>query len=424
MSSNMSPNGASAERFPDERYTVISADCHAGGNLTDYRPFLAEEYRREFDAWVETYEVPYEDLKGPDGGRNWDSDRRLADMEADGIVAEVIYPNTIPPFYPKSSLTYQPPAANIGDANRRWAGLQAHNRWLADFCGRAPGRRAGICQVNLYDIDASVKEIEWAKKAGLTGGILLPGVPPGVGLPELYDIDYYGPLWEACEKHAMPVNHHGGSASPAMTDAVESPVIFLLEITWWSHRALTHLIVSGAMERHPEMKCVFTEQGTEWVPGELMRLDYFFDRMRHAVGSQEHIWGEPVMAKLPLQPSEYWARQCYTGSSFMRAHEVPSRHKVGVDSIMWGSDYPHKEASFPYSTEALRAAFSGCERSEIEQMLGTTAADVYGFDLKKLAPIAATIGPRVSDVATPLLKGDVPKEAERCPAFVGFAADA
>jgi predicted TIM-barrel fold metal-dependent hydrolase len=345
-------------------------------------------------------------------------------MEADGIVAEVIYPNTIPPFYPKSSLTYQPPAANIGDANRRWAGLQAHNRWLADFCGRAPGRRAGICQVNLYDIDASVKEIEWAKKAGLTGGILLPGVPPGVGLPELYDIDYYGPLWEACEKHAMPVNHHGGSASPAMTDAVESPVIFLLEISWWSHRALTHLIVSGAMERHPEMKCVFTEQGTEWVPGELMRLDYFFDRMRHAVGSQEHIWGEPVMAKLPLQPSEYWARQCYTGSSFMRAHEVPSRHKVGVDSIMWGSDYPHKEASFPYSTEALRAAFSGCERSEIEQMLGTTAADVYGFDLKKLAPIAANIGPRVSDVATPLLKGDVPKEAERCPAFVGFAADA
>jgi hypothetical protein len=57
-------------------------------------------------------------------------------------------------------------------------------------------------------------------------------------------------------------------------------------------------------------------------------------------------------------------------------------------------------------------------------MLGTTAADVYGFDLKKLDPIAATIGPRVSDVATPLLKGDVPKEAERCPAFVGFAADA
>ena len=160
------------------------------------------------------------------------------------------------------------------------------------------------------------------------------------------------------------------------------------------------------------------------MPGELARLDYFFTRMRTAVGSQEHIWGLPVMSKLPLQPSEYWARQCYTGSSFIRPHEVPSRHKVGVDSIMWGSDYPHKESCFPYSTEALRAAFADCERSEIEQMLGLNAADVYGFDLKKLAPIAAKIGPRVDDVAIALPVGGVPKEAERCPAFVGLAADA
>jgi hypothetical protein len=145
--------------------------------------------------------------------------------------------------------------------------------------------------------------------------------------------------------------------------------------------------------------------------------------MRNAVGSQEYIWGEPVMAKLPLQPSEYWARQCYVGSSFIRPNEVPSRHEVGIDSIMWGSDYPHKEMSFPYSLQALRAAFSDCERSEVEQMLGLNAADVYGFDLKKLAPIAEKVGPKVSDVATVLLKGEIPKEAERCPAFVGLTAD-
>ncbi|MSO18465.1 MAG: amidohydrolase [Acidimicrobiia bacterium] len=408
----------------DDRYIVISADCHAGADLVEYRPFLDAQYHSEFDAWVESYEIPYEDLKGPDGSRNWDSDRRLTDLEADGIVAEVIFPNTVPPFYPKSSLTYQPPATDSADAERRWAGLRAHNRWLAEFCAQVPGRRAGICQINLYDIEASVREIRWAKSAGLTGGVLLPGVPPGVGLPELHEIDYYDPLWQVCEELGMPVNHHGGSGSPAMSDAVESPVIFLLEITWWSHRALTHLIVSGALENHPEMKCVFTEQGTEWIPSELMRLDYFFDRMRNAVGSQEYIWGEPVMAKLPLQPSEYWARQCYVGSSFIRPNEVPSRHEVGIDSIMWGSDYPHKEMSFPYSLQALRAAFSDCERSEVEQMLGLNAADVYGFDLKKLAPIAEKVGPKVSDVATVLLKGEIPKEAERCPAFVGLTADA
>ncbi|MEY3166554.1 MAG: hypothetical protein RLZZ343_357, partial [Actinomycetota bacterium] len=56
----------------DERYTVISADCHAGAELLEYRPFLDKEYVSQFDAWAETYEVPYEDLKGPDGPRNWD----------------------------------------------------------------------------------------------------------------------------------------------------------------------------------------------------------------------------------------------------------------------------------------------------------------------------------------------------------------
>jgi hypothetical protein len=77
-----------ADKLVDDRYIVISADCHAGANLAEYRPFLDAQYHSEFDAWVESYEIPYEDLKGPDGSRNWDSDRRLTDLEADGIVAK------------------------------------------------------------------------------------------------------------------------------------------------------------------------------------------------------------------------------------------------------------------------------------------------------------------------------------------------
>ena len=76
----------------DDRYTVISADCHGGGALLDYRPYLERRYHDEFDAWAASYEITYEDLLGDLGKRNWDSDRRMADMEADGVVAEVIYP--------------------------------------------------------------------------------------------------------------------------------------------------------------------------------------------------------------------------------------------------------------------------------------------------------------------------------------------
>lgn len=406
----------------DDRYIVISSDCHGGAAIPAYRPYLAAEFRDDFDAWSADYVIAYDDLVGVDADRNWNSERRLRELEDDGIVAEVIFPNTIPPFFPRSSLTFQPPAGDVRDRDRRWAGLQAHNRWLADFCAAVPGRRAGVAQIMLHDIEAAVAEVRWAHAAGLTGGVLLPGVPPGSGLPELYEIDHYGPLWAVCEELGMPVNHHGGSANPPMAPSAEGPVIFLLEVTWFSHRAFTHVLVSGALERHPDMQMVFTEQGTAWVPEELARLDYFFDRMRHAKGSQEHVWGAPVMAKIPLQPSDYWARQCHIGASFMRPAEVPLRHQVGADRIMWGSDYPHREASFPYSIEALRAAFAGIDHDDTAALLGGNAARLYGFDLEALAPIAARVGPRVADVDVPLRAGDVPIEAEKCPALVGFGA--
>jgi hypothetical protein len=166
---------------------------------------------------------------------------------------------------------------------------------------------------------------------------------------------------------------------------------------------------------------VLTEQGTAWIPPELYRLDYFYDRMLNAVGSQEHVWGFPVVSGLSLKPSEYWARQCHVGSSFIRPEEVPLRGQVGVDKIMWGSDYPHKEASYPFSREAIRLSMADVDRDEIAMMLGGNAARVYGFDLDLLDKIAAEVGPSVEEIARPLTAGEVPVEAERCPAFVGFA---
>jgi predicted TIM-barrel fold metal-dependent hydrolase len=405
-----------------ERYLIISADCHGGGGLLDYRPYLASKWHDEFDAWAASYEIPYEDLKGPDANRNWDSDRRLKELEADGIVAEVIFPNTIPPFFPKASLSEQPPAANEGDLTARWAGLQAHNRWLADFCAQAPGRRAGIAQIMLHDIPAACEEVRWAKENGLTGGVLLPGAPPGSGLPPLYDKVYYEPLWSTCAELGMPVNHHSGSAIPPAGEEPEDKIILILEVTWWAHRAFTHLLVSGAFERHPDLCLVLTEQGTAWIPEELMRLDYFFDRFASAKGSQEMEWGAEVIARMSLRPSEYFARQVSVGSSFIRPDEVKIRHAVGLDKIMWGSDYPHKEGSMPFTTEALRASFAGVDHDEVQQMLGRNAARTYGFDYDALRPLADQIGPLVAEIDQPLSPRSLPPEAEKCPALVGFGS--
>jgi predicted TIM-barrel fold metal-dependent hydrolase len=165
------------------------------------------------------------------------------------------------------------------------------------------------------------------------------------------------------------------------------------------------------------LQFVFTEQGTAWVPEFLASLDYFFDRMRNAVGSQEREWGLPIVEKMALQPSEYWARQCHIGASFIRPSEVPIREQVGVDRIMWGSDYPHKESSHPFSKEAIRLSFAGVDPVEVQMMLAGNAAALYGFDLDALAPIGDRIGPVVGEVARPLSPADFPEGSQKCPAF-------
>jgi predicted TIM-barrel fold metal-dependent hydrolase len=403
----------------DERYIVISADGHAGGDIPDYRPYLESKWHEDFDAWAAAYENPHEDLMGDLGPRNWDSARRQRDVEADGLVAEVLYPNTIPPFYPKSSLTAQPPSLTPLDAERRWAGLQAHNRWLVDFCNDVPGRRAGVVQVNLYDPEASAAEIRWAHKNGLKGGVLLPGTPPGVDLPQLHDA-CYEPIWQAVSDTGMPLNHHTGSAAPPSDGSPEGMVTFLLEVSWYAHRAFYQLVIGGVLERHPDLQLVFTEQGTAWVPEELQRLDHFFQRMGGSSGSQEEAWGAEVVGKLSLKPSEYFARQGHVGASFIRRAEVEIRDRVGVDRIMWGSDYPHREASSPYSKECLAHTFGGVPKAEVEKMLSLNAAELYGFDLNFLRPIADRIGPKVDDVFAGLAPRILPTDANMCPAFADY----
>jgi hypothetical protein len=110
------------------------------------------------------------------------------------------------------------------------------------------------------------------------------------------------------------------------------------------------------------------------------------------------------------------------GSSFIRQPEVALRHQVGVEKIMWGSDFPHKEGCWPYSHEHLRLAFAAVDPDEVQAMVGGNAARVYGFDLDALAPVAARVGPSVDGVAQPLGIGEIPDEALRCPAFALAAA--
>ena len=126
-----------------ERYTIISADTHAGGSHAQYREYLDSKYLDDFDAWRSQYRNPYRDLGDDRRLRNWDNEMRSGQQLRDGVVGEVMFPNTIPPFFPSFVLAAPPPKRE--EYPHRLAGIRAHNRWLVDFSRRTPssGRASG-----------------------------------------------------------------------------------------------------------------------------------------------------------------------------------------------------------------------------------------------------------------------------------------
>ncbi len=412
---NANEHGAalSTELSHERRYTIISADAHAGGDIPEYRDYLASSWHGEFDAWAASYVNPFADLLAPTAYRSWDSERRLAENERDGITAEVIFPNTVPPFFEQSSLVALPPSE--ADYERRWAGLQAHNRWLADFCAKAPGRRAGVAQVFVNRIDDALAEIRWAAKSiHVFAGILLPSVPPGGGLPPLWE-PHYEPLWELCEELGVVINIHGGGGIPDYGESELARAIMLVELPWFSHRPVWHLIFGGILERHPGLKIVLTEQGLAWIPRGLETLDWFYGRMTLGNAAESNFFGAAAKG-MSLTPREYFERNFHVAASFLRSSESAVRHEVGVERIMWGADYPHSEGSYPYSREALRAAFGECDPAETTQMVESNAASLYGFDLDALRQIGDSIGPTVAEIASPLPEDEYPLDST-CNAF-------
>ena len=221
-----------------DRYTIISSDCHAGANHKTYREYLESSWHDEFDAWRGKYRNPFRDLQDDGRSRNWDNDRRISEQHTDGVVAEITFPNTVPPFFPTGTLIAPQPTDN--DLPRRLAGIRAHNRWLADFCDEYPERRAGIGQIFLNDIDEAVADVAWIAEHNLRGGALIPSIAPNSDLPPLFH-PRYDPVWAACEEHDVVMTlHSGGTGMPNYGDSPAAGPMFVIETPFFSNRSMWH----------------------------------------------------------------------------------------------------------------------------------------------------------------------------------------
>jgi predicted TIM-barrel fold metal-dependent hydrolase len=393
-----------------DRFLVISSDCHAGLPPERYRDYLDAKYREAFDAALPIQlemtqraakrflvaDINEEWRRGRERGLTgaWDHDERVRVLDADGIAGEIIFPDGItemnmPPFGAGLSLPTEQVVPEL-----QWAGARAHNRWLAELCQMAPERRVGVAIVPaLWDVEEAVREVRWAREHGL-GGVMLPcmwgKLPP-------WHHPRYEPLWRACVEQNAVVHFHSGPApsedyfgteltgdGPSLPGAMG---IYVSEVVWWCTRPLTFLIWGGVLERHPGLRVAITEGTSIWVPEYLTLLDHRYAETHYAQKLGDY------RSHLRQRPSEYFARQVFIGASCMPRREAELRHAIGLRNIMWGSDYPHPEGSWPITREQMLETFHDLPEGEIAAMLGGNAARVYGFDTEKLAPLVARIGP-------------------------------
>ena len=397
-----------------DRHLVISSDCHAGLPPEQYRGYLDERYRAAFDQALPiqlamtreaskkflVHDVNVEWRKGHETALTgaWDSDERNRVLDADGIAGEVIFPDGItemnmPPFGAGISL----PTENVVP-ELQWAGARAHNRWMAELCQMAPERRAGVAVVPaLWDVDEAVREVHAARAAGLRGVL----IPCAWGKQAPYHHPKYEPLWAACADEDMVVHLHSGAApiedyfgpmpqpgAPASGPELPGAMgIYISEVVFYCVRPLTFLIWGGVLERHPRLRIAVTEGTSIWVPEYLALLDFRYAETPYSAKLGDY------RSHLKLKPSEYFRRNVFIGASCMPRREAELRGAIGVGNLMWGSDYPHPEGSWPHTREQMQDTFRGLPDAEIEAMLGGNAARVYGFDVEKLAPLAARIGP-------------------------------
>lgn len=416
-----------------ERYAIVSADGHAGASVTAYKPYLESQYHDEFDRWAATYFDPWIEVDPGLGGRkvgvssgiltsNWDSVERQKDLEAEGIAGEVIFPNTAPPFFPSGVIT-APEPRSAREYELRWAGLRAHNRWLADFCGLLPGRRAGVAQIFLNDVETAIREMEWVASSGLTGGILMPHIDPASDLPPLHS-DAYESLWAAAVDLDIPVGHHGalGISFKDNDGSNRSRLIASVDFPFYSIRVIWQLILSGVFARHPGLKFALTELPLGWVPGKMAMLDGFWEESRKYGSRMYSLHGEELL-KLEQPPSAYFHSNIYLGASFMLPSEVGLIDAVGAGRILWGADYPHAEGTAPYTTQALQATFADVPEATCRQIFGETAASLYKLDEVALREIASRIGPKVADVHRPLQEWPNVPDDTSCRVFDRGAAE-
>jgi predicted TIM-barrel fold metal-dependent hydrolase len=253
--------------------------------------------------------------------------------------------------------------------------FRAYNDWLAEFCKTDPARLKGIAMVNLDDVQNGIRELERAARLGLAGAMITEYPLEH----RRYDQAEYEPFWATAEALRIPLSLHTatrrqgkirGAGEKTLRDASSRSTK-----AFYPALSMCDMIFSGVFERFPRLTLAIVEFELSWAPHILASMDYTY-RERH---------GEAIYRfKDGMKPSDFFHRNVVL--SFQEdAIGIRLRDAIGVDNMMWGSDYPHSESTFPQSRKILAEILAGVPADEQAKIVGANTARVYGFDVAKVA---------------------------------------
>jgi predicted TIM-barrel fold metal-dependent hydrolase len=264
--------------------------------------------------------------------RPTDPARRAKDMDRDGVQAEVIY-------------GILGAATRLNDHEAATEMFHIYNDWLVEFCRHDPDRFIGLACLPYGDIDAAVQEVYRVAKLGLRG----------MELSCSWDMEpmwhpTWEPLWRAVNDVNLPLHFHTFPALPPSVlenqKGLTRRAAFFTVVSAFQMNLvniLAAIIGAAVLERHPNVRIAFGESGIGWVPYALDRMDFEWEDRFHDLG-------------LKMKPSDYWRRQCKATFQFDRIG-TKLIDDMGVETLMWGSDYPHGDGVWPDSTKYIAEQF-------------------------------------------------------------------
>ena len=279
---------------------------------------------------------------------------RARDMERDGVDAEVIFG-----ILGAATRLNDPVAANEM--------FRIYNDWLVDFCKHDPGRFIGLACLPYGDIDAAVQEIHRVATLGLRG----------VELSCSWDMEpmwhpIWEPLWKAVHEVNLPLHFHTFPAiAPSVLDKATGPsrrAAFFTVVSGFQMNLvniLASVIGAAVLERYPNVRISFGESGCGWIPYALDRMDFEWEDRFRDLG-------------LTMKPSDYWRRQCKATFQFDRIGGKLI-DEMGVETLMWGSDYPHADGVWPESSKYIEEQFGHLPADYTRKITCENAGRFYGL---------------------------------------------